>query len=304
MGKKTNEKQAFVLSVVAPGFGLKKRSLKLCESYLKQKSYRNENLSSLFGEDLLCSHHVKKRSRSFEQALKKGGIIWCLRGGYGCVHLLPFLAKFSKPLKRSVLLGYSDVTALHSFLHKFWDWPTLHGPLLDGVVDGVVGPKYIKQLERFLEGQIKEVSYQLKPMNSLAMKVKNLKGVTKGGNLSVLQTLIGTDFCPEVSGCFLFLEDIGEKSYRVHRMLVHLKQAGLLKGLKAILLGSFIAQGGKKEQNLLEVVLKNWAKKEVKVPVFYGLPSGHGKDQALLPLNIKSTLRKGKLIIPLQDLYL
>ena len=294
------------LSVIAPGFGLSLKDLLSCESYLrKEHSYTGESLSSLLGKDLLFSHSKEKRFRSLKKALKKGGLIWCLRGGYGSVHLLPFLARLKKPSKPCVLLGYSDVTALHAFFHKVWRLPTLHGPFLDGLLKKDVSSKDFQDLKKILKGEKKELSYTLKPMNLLAKKGGALKGVIRGGNLCVLQTLIGTDFCPSFSGCFLFLEDIGERAYRVHRMLTHFEQAGLFKGVRAVLLGNFIHDNfHKKEKVLLKKVLKNWAEKEMKVPVFYGLPSGHGKNQAVLPMNTQSMIHNKKLTVSLKEIPL
>ena len=288
------------LSVIAPGFRISFRRLKGCEAFLRTQGVEKKLSSFIFGKDLLFSHNKKARLHQLKNAVKKGGLIWCLRGGYGSIELLEGLSQMKKPSQKSLLLGYSDITALHAFFHEKWNWPTLHGPLLEGVSESVMRQKDIRQLKGILSGGIKSVEFSLKPLNTASKKLKKpLKGLVKGGNLSVLQTLIATPWQPKLSGAFLFLEDINEKGYQVHRMLVHLEQSGMLKGVKAILLGSFLDQ---KEPRKLQSVLKKWAEENCQLPVFSGLPCGHGRRQATLPMNTKAHLFQNRLKVSTESI--
>jgi muramoyltetrapeptide carboxypeptidase len=114
-------------------------------------------------------------------------------------------------------------------------------------------------------------------------------GPLAGGNLTTLCHLVGTPFAPQFAGYLLFLEDHREAPYRVDRMLHHLLLAGVLEGVKGVVLGSFQACGS--EAGLLEVFTAALAPLEV--PVLAGLPVGHQPDNHTVPLGSYAVLDAG-----------
>lgn len=117
------------------------------------------------------------------------------------------------------------------------------------------------------------------------------KAVMWGGNLSVLVSLLGTPYFPEIKGGILFLEDVGEHPYRIERMLTQLLHAGVLAGQKAILMGQFTEyklvphDRGYKLQTVVD-----WLRQQVKVPVLSNLPYGHVATKVILPVGAKTDL--------------
>ena len=117
------------------------------------------------------------------------------------------------------------------------------------------------------------------------------KAVIWGGNLSVLNSLLGTPYFPEIKAGILFLEDVGEHPYRIERMLTQLLHAGVLGRQKAILLGQFTEfkltphDRGYKLQSVV-----NWLRQQIKVPVLTNLPYGHVATKVLLPVGAKTDL--------------
>ncbi|MBA3059628.1 MAG: LD-carboxypeptidase [Gammaproteobacteria bacterium] len=117
------------------------------------------------------------------------------------------------------------------------------------------------------------------------------KSVLWGGNLSVLVSLLGTPYFPEVKGGILFLEDVAEHPYRIERMLTQLLHAGVLARQKAILLGQFTEfklvphDRGYKLQTVV-----NWLRQQIKTPVLTNLPYGHVATKVLLPMGAKTDL--------------
>lgn len=109
----------------------------------------------------------------------------------------------------------------------------------------------------------------------------------------MIQSALGTPFQENNKGQFLFLEDIGERGYRVDKMLTQLKLSGALKGVKAILLGDFTGGYESNGKSLVGPVLKNWAQ-QLACPVIAGLPCGHGSKQDPLPLGTKAVIELGE----------
>ena len=232
------------------------------------------------------------------------GTIWCARGGYGSTRILPLLdkAKAGKLLRRDpkLLLGFSDVTALHFYFYQ-QGLPSVHAPMPGTGGWQRMSAKTEKSLQAILRGEMPLGAKS----ESLRWRTKffpgsrgSATGVVLGGNLTLLVNLIGTPWQPDLSGALLFLEDCGENPYRVDRMLTQLENAGMLKNLAGVLLGDFEADVTYKEK----IEKKYW--KEIfaerflpkKIPILMNLPVGHGKENEPLPLGVKARiLASGKL---------
>lgn len=222
--------------------------------------------------------------------------IWCLRGGYGSMRLIPFLQKLKPPKHPKLFIGFSDITALHLFFNKVWDWPTLHGRTISQLS---VGRKThdIKELKKIIFGEIEQQKEfkKLIPLNRPAQDEKEIKGKIIGGNLRLLQSSLGTSWEINPKGKILFIEDVAERGYSVDRMLEQLHQAKLLhQGVKALLVGDFTEGKEKTGKDLTRTALIRFAER-IPYPVIGGLPCGHGpKYNYTLPFNTLCTLKTGK----------
>ncbi len=238
------------------------------------------------------------------------GTIWCARGGYGSTRLLPLLDEWNTAgaLKKDpkLLIGFSDVTGLHLYFHKKLGLPTLHAPMPGSPAFAKLTPRVHKLLLQFLAGEVKlgKNSYTSDWVRNkkqvLLPPERDVEGVIIGGNLSLLATLVGTPWQPDLSGCFLFLEDCAEQPYRVDRMLTQLHNAGMLKNLRGVLLGDFEADVVYKEK----IEKTYWTEifrerfEPLGIPVLSGLPVGHGKKNDPLPLGVRAAITKqGKLLL-------
>jgi muramoyltetrapeptide carboxypeptidase len=117
------------------------------------------------------------------------------------------------------------------------------------------------------------------------------EGTLVGGNLSLLQCLVGTPYFPDLAGVILFLEDVGEDLYRIDRMLAHLRLAGALRHLAGVVIGRFtdLERSGVDGALGLDEVLGNYLG-PLRIPVAYGFPVGHIDDQWTLPLGVRARL--------------
>lgn len=247
----------------------------------------------IFGNDVLCANTDELRFTLLKNALQNPDTkaIICARGGYGSMRLIPALTKLTPVSQAKLFLGMSDITALSLYLQQQWQWPTIHGALaLDKF-----SPESIAAVKVMVFGEEKEVNYQASPLNLLAQKNQKFKASITGGNLSLLQASIGTAWQMDANDKIIFIEEIGERAYRVDRMLEHLRQANLLNNAKAIIFGDFLNGNEPDGSSLIEPVLKRFAD-NCPIPVAQVQGIGHGFTNFPLPLGTEVQWQDGKVV--------
>jgi muramoyltetrapeptide carboxypeptidase len=235
--------------------------------------------------ELFCTTGEKERFEVLRQALADPEVkaIWVTWGGYGCCHLLPYLDQLPKPPTPKLLMGFSDTTMLHNFVHKKWHWPSLHCSSAHQTALNKISKESIEALKGLIFGE--PYSLALTPMNG---HCKNVTAPVVGGNLSIVASTLGTPWQIETEGRFLFLEETGEAAYRVDRMLHQLLQAGLLNGLSGLIFGEFIQRETQVADRQTIQVLNQWAAK-LPIPIF-SCKVGHAMDNYPIPLNCDAEL--------------
>lgn len=202
------------------------------------------------------------------------------RGGYGCTRLLPHLDAHLERLQRSppkLLCGFSDITALHAYLAFRVGWRSVHGPVCTSLAHEP--PDSREHLLRVLGGRCVTSVLQGQRLAGSG----TVCGRVVGGNLAVLMALAGTRYWPDLNDSVLLLEDVGEKPYRLDRMLTQLLQAtGGLSGVLGLALGRFTEcneqdRGQTADQTLDEVL------GSASIPVVKGLPIGHAPPNLAVP---------------------
>lgn len=224
-------------------------------------------------------------------------IIWTLRGGYGSARLLDQLNQSPKPKTEKIFIGYSDITALHLFLAQQWGWKTIHGAGLARILEPAQDPQNFEKIAAIISKKVTSLSLApLIPLNKAALDTQKISGAITGGNLSVIQTGIGTAWQIQTKNKILFLEEVGEKGYRLDRALHHLKQAGLLKDVRAIVFGQFIdsldAPDAPSSEHIT-VALERFAT-NTQIPVFKNNQFGHGTVNYPIVYNAKSKIAVNK----------
>jgi muramoyltetrapeptide carboxypeptidase len=217
-------------------------------------------------------------------------IIWCLRGGYGSARLLMGLAKMSKPKNEKLLIGFSDITSLHTFVNQAWNWKSILGPTISSFSNKKLSKVSLLDFKKIFFVNKNKRLLKLKPLNDRAHSLnKDINGVLAGGTLAIIQTTLGTPFQIDLKNKILVLEDVGERGYRVDRMLNHLVMSGVLKNVKAIIFGDFTGGEESNGANFVEFAIMRFALLQ-KVPVFKTNEFGHGKINRPLVLNKKSKI--------------
>ncbi|MFN7824764.1 MAG: LD-carboxypeptidase [Pseudobdellovibrionaceae bacterium] len=267
-----------LVDVVAPGSAIDSQTVEQSLKVLKSWGLIPRFDEIQIQDHPFCSNSHEKRFQYLKKALyaKDSKAIWCLRGGYGSLHLIPALQKLSKiPSNPKLLIGYSDISSLHLFLNQNWKWISLHAPLVEGLRPGRTELQHIQELKYVLFGNEKEVVQDLTPMNAKALKMRWKKSQLVGGNLCTLQSHLGTTLHPRWKGKVVAFEDIGERGYRLDRMLEHFRQARAFDSCEAVIFGDFVGGQEKDGKDLSQLALKEFAER-APCPVFQGLEMGHG----------------------------
>lgn len=283
------------VDIIAPAAGCDPAVIAKIKEFLAVWQLQGNIPDDLLGRDLLCSSSDTIRLAHLQQALlnSKSKAIWCLRGGYGCSRLVTQLYALTPPAQSKIFIGLSDITVLHIFLQQQWHWPTLHAPAIWQAALQTVQPQSLQLLKEVIFGERQTIRFtDLIPLNTAAQQHTSLSSVVVGGNLSLVQTSIGTRWQLNASNKILLLEDVNERGYRVDRMLEHLQQAGIFRGIQAIIFGDFIGGIDPNGSSRVADVLKNFAAQN-NFPVLQGRGIGHGEINHTIPLGTKATLMLG-----------
>jgi muramoyltetrapeptide carboxypeptidase len=250
-------------------------------------------------------HRVLDLNKAFRS--KSVRAIFCVRGGYGTGRILSQLDFTALRRSPKILVGCSDLTTLLCGALVRSGIMTFHGPTMQSLMQPDC-PTFT--WDSFL-AQIGGTPECLGPLGTHSPESRSVvdclyagkaTGRLVGGNLSIINSLIGTPFLPSLAGSILCLEDVGETPFRIDRTLTHLLNVGLFNGVKGFALGTFDKcaykpQDAESLQSLRDVVIDRL--RPLKKPIVLGLPFGHIPHNATLPLGATATLdaRRGELII-------
>ncbi len=286
-------RRAKLIHVVAPGMPFDASELQKSMDLVRRWGYEFSLPKDLLKPGHpICASSRENRWSTLRNALlhPEDSVIWAVRGGYGSLHLIPFLQKLKKPKVKKLFIGFSDNTTLHQFLNQKWHWPTWHGPHLDRLYK--LKPSMLTKVHQFLDGKITQQLFKrIKPLNQSAEKVKTLNSKVVGGNLITLQSSIATTSQLNLKNRILFIEDIGERGYRIDRVLEHFSQAQVFKGVHAVILGPFVGGAEPDGRDFSKKTLKEFAQRQ-NFPVFSMVPSGHILNSQILPLETPALLQR------------
>jgi muramoyltetrapeptide carboxypeptidase len=284
------------VDIIAPASASTDEVLNQGMAWLREIGLVPRMPEKMINTDLFFAAPLEEQWEFFKDALYSDSkVMWCLRGGYGSMRLLPLLETLTPPKKPKLLIGFSDITSLHLFFNQKWNWPTLHGRTISQLKPGHNQDEEHQLLVDLLFGIRKEIEFNdLIPINDQAKKSRLIEGTITGGNLRLLQSSIGTPWQMSPKGKILFIEDIYERGYSVDRMLEQLLLAKIIdQDLKALVIGDFNEGLEKNGENLVPIALERFAKK-VPYPVLKGLPCGHRPGVNYpLPFNTPAKLYLG-----------
>ncbi len=284
------------VGIVAPASPIQRNLLDAGCVSLWRMGYKPVFLDSIFDQDLYFAGTAKRRARELEEMFTREDVraIICARGGYGCNYLLdeldlPKIARHPK-----IFVGYSDVTTLLTHLTDRANLVTFHGPMVTkdfAASDGLHPVSWKAATGGKAKWEVAAV-----PGSGVVPLVEGrAEGILYGGCLSLLVASLKTPHEIKTTDTILFLEDVGVKPFQIDRMLMQLKMAGKLAGVRGIVFGEMIdcLQHPEQPFSLQEVVQRVVA--DLNIPVAFGLRSGHvTQGNVTLPIGVRASLEVRK----------
>lgn len=225
--------------------------------------------------------------------------IFAVRGGWGAARALPFVDWDVVRGNPKLLIGYSDITALHMAIAAKGGAVTLHGPNASSAwgrasVESFRGIAFDGATPLFENPKANEDRLIQRRWRTIKIRGGKAQGMLLGGNLTVLTALAGTPYLPDFTGAILFLEDIDEAEYRIDRMLTQLGQAGVLKGLAGVVFGQCTNcrdpdGSGPGGGFTLNAILRQHFE-PLGIPAFEGAWFGHMSDQFTIPQGVQAEI--------------
>ena len=279
------------IAIVCPAGYMARERAQTCIDTLQQWGYAVRTGPTLGGaSDNYFSGNDDERLADLQTALDDPDVraILCGRGGYGLSRIIDRIdfSRFRQSPKW--IIGYSDITVLHSHIAAHFHIATLHAPMAAAFNDGGAEDPYVQSLRKALTGDKAVYTCPSHPFNRLGQTIAPLTG----GNLALLAHLAGSSSAVGTEGKILFLEDVGEYLYNIDRMLRQLKRSGRLDHLAGLLLGSFSELkdtnrpfGATVEEIILDCI------KEYDYPVAFGFPVGHATANVALKTSVPYELK-------------
>ena len=288
------------VAIIAPSGSLENRDIDFAI-----KKIKSWGLKITFGRHLHSSFYNfsgndNQRTEDLQEALDNKDIkaIFCARGGYGLIRIIDKINWESFIKSPKWIIGFSDVTVLHSFINNRLKIATLHSPMPINF-EKLTDPVSIPSLKEIIFGF--PVEYTFENQNSLFHE--EFSGILIGGNLSLLYSLRGTPYDFDPDNKILFIEEIDEYYYHIDRMIQNLKLGNKFSGLKGIILGGFTDIKDNEIPfgfNVSEIVTN--AIKTSRIPVINNFPAGHQTPNYPIKLGVKTTIKSdGKVSKLIQD---
>jgi muramoyltetrapeptide carboxypeptidase len=269
-----------LVGIMAPGFAVKPALLRAGVRAIERRGYRTRLGEHVLARDGYLAGSDEQRLADLNGLLRDREVdaLWFARGGYGTARLLDRVDWRALRRRPKLLIGFSDLTALFCPAIRHGA-VCIHGPVVTEM--GSSNGHHAGSLRNLLAGR--DVALRVRRRDVL--REGRSVGRLVGGNLTVLCHLLGTRHAPDLRGAVLFLEEAGEQTYRVDRMLTQLRMSGALEGVKAVLLGAFRVPARRRfpADRELDAVLRE-AFLPLGVPVVQGIASGHLAEKISLPL--------------------
>jgi len=276
--------------VTAPGYAVEAEPFEAGVARLRRMGYQVRVGRHVMARDGYFAGNDDQRAADLREMMRDPEVkaIWFARGGYGTARILDRLPWAALARNPTLLIGYSDLTALFNLVIRRTGQRCLYGPVVSELAERA--SYHEPSLRRALAGEADAIRFTSRQV----LNWGKAKGRLVGGNLTVLTHLCGTRYRPALDDGILFLEDFGEPTYRVDRALTQLRQTGAFKRLAGVVLGSFLCPARTHfppDRDLREVLRENFVR--LGVPVVEGIRAGHTPGKRTLALGSMAELDTG-----------
>jgi len=274
------------IGIVCPAGYMPAEKVKRCILTLKKWGYHVKEGKTLGSKSVnYFSGTDEERLSDLQHMLDNPEIkaIICGRGGYGTTRILDSINWQGFQINPKWIVGFSDLTILHGFMHEQIQVASIHGPMAGAFNHDEGINRYTLSLKDMMEGRPINYTSAPHPFDSPG----KTEGVLVGGNLCILAHAIGSNAAYQTDGKILFLEDVGEQLYNIDRMMLQLKRAGTFRNLKGLIVGGFTDNRdtdrpfGKKAYDIIREHVAEYS-----YPKCFGFPVSHEKENLALGIGL------------------
>jgi len=290
-------KEGDTIGLVTPGSPINAEQLGECVAKLEGLGFRATYNDSVLSEYGYFAGTDQERAEELMEMFSREDVdaVWCVRGGYGSIRILDLLDYELIRTNPKVFVGYSDITALITSIQQLTGLVTFHGPV--GTSD--FNRFNVRSMKRVFMEPRSSYHYPYRrdkntrdnpEYDRYTITGGTAEGVLTGGNISVLDSMIGTRFEPDFKDKIVYLEEIGEKTYRVDKMVFHLLSGTNLKEAAGIVMGVFGDCSFNEPPALTLKTALDDLVKPLGIPASYGLSFGHIRRMITIPTGIRAFL--------------
>lgn len=276
------------MAVVAPAAAIERAHLERGVNVLASLGFRVKVSERLLARSGILAGDDADRARELQSCFADPEVkgIFAARGGYGCGRLMPLLDFQAIARTPKVFVGFSDETFILNAMVDRAGVVAFHGPMVAMDFARGLSPRSLEHMQRLLSGELN--GFELEARETMHPGVA--RGDVIGGCLSVLVATLGTPYAPNFDGRILFIEDTGEKAYRIDRMLVQLRQSGALARVAGIVFGAIRPVDGDEQEARLIARFIAAQTAEAGCPVLYGIEAGHGTENFTIPFGVAAQI--------------
>lgn len=279
-------KKGDLIGIAAPSSPFDKKFFEHGVALLEKLGFEVHYRNDIFSQERYLAGSDRRRAEELTELFTQKEIkaILFARGGYGSQRVIPHLNVERLKKNRKPVVGFSDITALLTFLRQNCGMPTFYGPVMTQLGNSSAD-RTCRSLKYNLTHQGELEPFDLNECHILEEGIA--KGKLVGGCLSLIATSMGTSYELDATDAILFFEDTGEKVYALDRMLTQLKNAGKLKTVRGILIGSLDPK--EEEVHSMDAMIKDCLN-GFEGPIISRFPAGHTADFVTLPLGVEVSI--------------
>jgi len=289
-----------VIGLIAPGSGMSAEAFEKAVTHIESLGFKTRYTATARLENGYLSADEWQRAADLHRAFSDPEVkaVWCVRGGYGCARLLPFIDFSIIKKNPKIFIGFSDITAVHLAILGITGLVTFHGPVGISEFNPYTQSHILELLMHpqptftFSPATTQGTENMADPVYAFKTLVKGqCEGRLIGGNLTLLTSLAGTPWAPDLSNTLLFLEDIDERPYKLDRMYTQMIESNNLNLVNGFALGIYpgcVPKEGELSMNMEEMHLDRLG--NFRKPIGYGFSIGHVPNQCTLPLGINARM--------------
>ncbi len=272
------------VAVVAPAAAIEREHLERGVNALSSMGFRVKVSERLLARSGILAGCDADRARELQACFGDPEVkgIFAARGGYGFGRLMPLLDFQAIARTPKVFVGFSDATFMLNALVDLAGMVSFHGPMVAMDFARGLSARSLDHMQGLLSGKL--CGFELEARE--CVHPGTASGEVIGGCLSVLAAAIGTPYAPSFERRILFLEDTGEKAYRIDRMLVQLRHSGALDKVAGIVFGAIRPVDGNEQESRLIARFIAEQTEDLQCPVLFGIEAGHGTENFAVPFGV------------------